>query len=87
LSGYFTNTRAEQEIEQMMRSTPTPLPRGKSKKVFIKRCENCSSYDKANEKCRLSRCPFAQDKQSACEDCPYRNGICNICYKELGKGK
>lgn len=87
MAGYFTTTREEQEIEQMMRSTPTPLPRGNGKKVFVKHCENCSSYDKEKGQCRLSACIFAHDKQSACEDCPYRNGICNICYKELNKGK
>lgn len=85
MPGYFTNGRSEQAIERLMRERPEPEAGKKQGKVIVKRCVNCSAYDKEAEKCRLPSCSYEQDKE--CESCPYKKDICNVCYRRIIKGK
>lgn len=87
MSGYFTNRKDEQSIERLMRERPQPEARKKQGKVMIRRCINCSAYDKETAKCRLPTCPHGQEQRDECRGCPYRKGICNICYKKIVSGK
>jgi len=68
-----------------MRERPEPEAGKKQGKVIVKRCVNCSVYDKEAEKCRLPSCPYEQEKE--CKGCPYKKDICNVCYRRIIKGK
>ena len=90
MPGYFTNSKSEQEIERLMREKPIHEPevgdkKGKQELIIVKRCKNCSYYSKEDDKCVLSSCAFAHQmkKEPTCKGCPYRNGICNICYRDI----
>lgn len=67
--------------ERLMQERPGTEPGGKRQIIQILRCENCSAYDKDGETCRLPTCRF----RPPCEECPYRKGICNVCYREMMK--
>ena len=89
MPGYFTNSKTEQEIERLMRNKPekaeSSVKQSRQEMVVIKRCQNCSAYDKEDARCTLRSCMFAylMRKEPTCDGCPYRNGICNICYRNI----
>lgn len=81
---YFGKSKEERSLERMMQEKPNSMPLEKKPKVQVIRCENCSAYDKRTYKCRLPTCRYTGKN---CGGCPYRNGICNICYREMMKEK
>lgn len=83
---YFGKSSKERKLEWIMQEKPNSTPKVRKAKVRVIRCENCSAYDKHGQKCRLPTCRYKFTDQN-CRGCPYQNGICNICYREIMKEK
>lgn len=81
---YFGEGKDDRYFERLMQEKPGRESAGQRKRVHLLRCENCSAYDEQGETCRLPTCRFQKPQ---CATCPYRNGICNVCYREMMKEK